>query len=219
MLVSCAEPQQSFAKCEGNEAAYYRGDGGELSRFACASDEQCVQLSPKQAVCRLMESCTRIMKECRGDALVRCNPQETFLERVDCVTTNHGKPVPGRCVSDTRGGPDCVDADAGRCTTDAFPDTCEGTARKTCWSGYTSVEQACPEASLSEGGTCRLNAGGRGVCAQPDAGVCDPPYVSPRCEGAAVVRCENGFVWTHACGADQTCGQRITGDVIDLACR
>jgi hypothetical protein len=219
LLVAACGPRQSSAHCEESQAVYLHGNGSELLRITCAGDEQCLELGPKQAVCRLEEACSRTgQRECRGDALVRCNPQETFLERIDCVTQNHGKPRPGTCAPDALSGPDCVDRDAGRCTRGTFVETCNGDDRTVCRDGYTSFEAACDAARAAGGGTCRLNDGGSAVCAQAAGAACGG-FTAPVCGGTDIVTCESGFVWREPCPPMQTCRNVITGDVLGPSCQ
>jgi hypothetical protein len=213
---------QSYARCEEGQAVYRRSDDTEILRLECASDEQCVELSPKQAVCRLFETCQTgwfWSGECQGDALIVCNPEEQFRERIDCVTENHGKPVPGRCAPDTRSGADCVDRDAVRCDFD-FQESCSGDERQLCRDGYTSWEAACNEAYRDQGGTCRLNAANRAVCAQPEAAACFPDEWWGTCDEDenAIIRCRGGFVWRERCPEGQRCIMGGRGDVYEAVC-
>jgi hypothetical protein len=215
-----SEPPQSYARCERGEAVYYRGDGTEILRFDCAADEQCVEFSPKQAVCRLFETCdapSSFRDECRGDALFTCNLGEQFRERIDCVTDNHGKVVPGRCAPDTLSGPDCVDRDAVRCDF-SFKESCNGNERQACLNGYTSQMDICSQPDIEQGGTCRLNADARAVCAQPDAPTCSHDDYWGQCDEDAIVTCRGGFVFRQRCPEGKPCRMDLRGDVYEALC-
>jgi hypothetical protein len=218
---SCdSDKEQSYARCEEGDAVYRRPDGGELSRIACADDEQCLELSSKQAVCRLFEPCQGApasRDECRDDALIVCNPAEQFRQRIDCLTDNHGKLVPGRCAPDARSGADCVDRDAVPCDF-AFKESCNGDERQVCLNGYTSRVAACSEPDRQQGGTCRLDAANRAVCAQPEALACFPDEVWGQCDESSIVTCQSGFVFRQRCPEGQTCRLGLQGDVEEARC-
>jgi hypothetical protein len=217
--MSCG-PRESYARCEGNEAVYHRSDDSVLTRISCASDEQCVEFGPKTAVCRLLETCAnKPTAACSGDNLLICNPWETFRERIDCTIDNSGKPVSGRCVTDTLSGPACVDWDAVACFDYAFKDFCFEDWRGVCRDGYTSQELACRRDQEAGGGTCRINVDSRAVCAQTDAAVCDPTVWYPACQDAStLVECVDGFVWTTPCPPGQQCADQNSGDVVFPVC-
>jgi hypothetical protein len=213
-------PARGHGDCEDGVPVYRRADGTELSRSDCAADEQCVERSPDQPVCRLFESCQAAsawQNECRGDALIVCNPEEQFRERIDCVTKNHGKPVPGRCAQDARFGADCVDRDAVPCDF-SFKESCNGDERQVCLNGYTSRQAACSEPDRQQGGTCRLDAMQRAVCAQPEAQGCFPDDRWGVCEYGAIVTCLSGFVFRRRCPEGETCRVGMEGDVQLAVC-
>lgn len=214
-------PARSHGSCEEGAAVYRRADGTEIRRIDCADDEQCVERSPDQPVCRLFDACqasSARRTECRGDALLVCNPEEQFRERIDCVTENHGKEVPGRCAKDARSGADCVDLDAVPCDF-SFKESCNGDERQVCLNGYTSRQAACSEPDRQQGGTCRLNAAQRAVCAQPEAPACFPDEWWGECKEGAIVTCRGGFVFRLRCPEGQTCRLGLQGDVEQAECQ
>jgi hypothetical protein len=220
LAASACDAPKSYARCEQNQAVYYRGDDTEMSRTACAADEQCVKLPVEQAVCRLFETCqvsTVTSSECRGNDLIICNPEEQLRQRIDCVTHNHDKPIPGRCDPLARPRPDCVDEGALPCDY-AFKPSCVGHDRLVCREGYTSIEAACSVDDRAFGGVCRLNTTNEPVCALPDAEACSQDDPWGHCEEGRITRCEGGFVWREACPAGQRCIDGVRGDVAEAYC-
>jgi hypothetical protein len=219
LVLSACEPTQSHARCEQGQAVYRGADGSEIERIACMQDEQCVELSPKQAVCRLFETCEGSPPpECRGDALVRCNPGEEYREQIDCISENHGKSTPGRCALDASPEADCVDSGATKCDV-SFEEACLGDDRVICLSGYTSQDAACNEAQLAQGGTCLLNEAGSAVCAQPGAEACTDNHWGYCDEQGDVITCAGGFTWREICPEGQSCGDVVHGDVVEAGCQ
>jgi hypothetical protein len=196
MIEDCCHAIPMIESCESNTVVTRDPDGQEFSREVCAQDEQCFAFTEEKAGCRLKERCASppAPPECRGDDLIYCASNETFLSRVDCT---------GRCEPNTAAGARCVDLDAKPCQKDA----CDGDDKLVCSEGFTARSPVCPlDSDRAVGGTCRINHEDKPVCAQPDAPRCDAStYKKSHCQGAEIVSCRDGFIWRHRCPDGTTC--------------
>ncbi|NOZ02804.1 MAG: hypothetical protein GXP54_13085 [Deltaproteobacteria bacterium] len=142
------------------------------------------------------------MVKCFGDHAIEFDCIEVFPQYAS-----------GWCNIDKWGNAYCESVDAPPCDPEATPSVCEVSPPKAvnCTEAGVLEKTNCLDQGLAE---CRTNSDGDAVCVQSGAEACDAATFKPKCDGASLVHCVDGFTFGQFCGMGMECGANQQGDAV-----